>query len=824
MSETITREEYLAALPDPISREEYFLAAAAGMDVGQLPEPITRREQYLARIAAGGGGSGTGGETAGTAVAAVSRHNVSSDAHGDLRLELRGLSLRLNAFLDADDQTLDELSEIVSYIKNNKTLIEGITAGKVNVSDIADSLTVNAGNRPLSAAQGVVLKGLIDAVNESLDGYALKEAIPARVGQLENDAGYLTEHQDISGKLDAAMLEEAVNSALTQAKSSGMFDGQDGYTPIKGEDYYTEGEKAAWQDYIAGEVARQGQAAPEYADSVAECTDTGKLYVLPDGFLYAYMLTEGEAYTNVISTAVDVDGTPYNGGKGYKTGARFSTSSGTESASASNCCTGFIPVKKGDTIRIKNMTRGSGNGSILWFLADRVAANRLVPPMYEEEFASCLDGDVYVIPAFDSDALAYFVLSTGKIDDSTIITINEEITEGGATQYAWKNTGHAFVPADYEDAIVELQTDVSRLKNRVNSLEADNGNTGTAVTDSVEILLPSEAVAVVGVEFNIYHKSIIRASRNLDNYDVKIYLNDNSVSCRRYAECFRLTAEAEDVGDYTLTVEVRNLKDYAVVASKAMTLHIIANTPVTGKNVLFLGDSLTFSRAGLYAAEIQHNLSGGGMVSVGTQNGGVETNQTGNVKHEGYNGATCGGFLQERVTSGFANPFYNPAGSGFDLAYYMENNGYTKVDAVCLNLGHNNLGNEAAGVADLKAIIDRIHVYDANIPVLVSLITPVGDQDAWCGNGHSAAQMRYHWRQLIKAYITAFDNGKIRNVYLTTPYFNVDQDNDFPTETMERSARDTAQIIRQTDCMHPTRIGTLKMADSYYAYLLYHLA
>lgn len=343
-------------------------------------------------------------------------------------------------------------------------------------------------------------------------------------------------------------------------------------------------------------------------------------------------------------------------------------------------------------------------------------------------------------------------------------------------------------------------------------------------TDSVEILLPSEAVAVVGVEFNIYHKSIIRATRPVEDYDVKCYLSNSNVTCRRYAECFRLTAEADDVGDYTLTVEVRNLKDYAVVASKTMTLHIIENRAMTGKNVLFIGDSLTFSRAGLYAAEIQYNLSNGGIVSIGTQNGSKDTNQVGNVKHEGYNGATCGSFLKANITSGFTNPFYNPASGIFDLAYFMTNNGYTKVDAVCLNLGHNNLGNQINGVNDLKTIIQKIHTYDASIPIIVSLIAPLGDQNAHASQGNSAGQMRYHWRQLIKAYIDAFDNGKISNVYLSTPYFNVDQDNDFPIENVARCARDTTQIVRQNDSMHPTRIGTLKMADSYYADLLYRIS
>ena len=84
------------------------------------------------------------------------------DALPDRVAELPELVDRINAVLDSDDVTLDELSEIVAYIKNNKSLIESVTISKVNVSDIIDNLVTNASNKPLSAAQGVKLKGLVD--------------------------------------------------------------------------------------------------------------------------------------------------------------------------------------------------------------------------------------------------------------------------------------------------------------------------------------------------------------------------------------------------------------------------------------------------------------------------------------------------------------------------------------------------------------------------------------------------------------------------------------------------------------------------------------
>ena len=108
--------------------------------------------------------SEVGADASGTAEGKVSDHNTSDMAHNDIRLLIEGLTTRLNALADSDDTTLDQMSEVVAYIKSNKSLIDAITTSKVSVSDIIDNLTTNVSNKPLSAAQGVKLKELIDAI------------------------------------------------------------------------------------------------------------------------------------------------------------------------------------------------------------------------------------------------------------------------------------------------------------------------------------------------------------------------------------------------------------------------------------------------------------------------------------------------------------------------------------------------------------------------------------------------------------------------------------------------------------------------------------
>ncbi|MGM9566448.1 bacterial Ig-like domain-containing protein [Evtepia sp.] len=109
-----------------------------------------------------------GADPAGTAVARVSEHNTEATAHRDMRLLIQGLTDRISALADSDDTTLDQLSEIVAYIKSNRDLIAAITTDKVSVGDIVNDLVTNVANKPLSAAQGVALKALIDSLSEEI--------------------------------------------------------------------------------------------------------------------------------------------------------------------------------------------------------------------------------------------------------------------------------------------------------------------------------------------------------------------------------------------------------------------------------------------------------------------------------------------------------------------------------------------------------------------------------------------------------------------------------------------------------------------------------
>jgi hypothetical protein len=104
-----------------------------------------------------------------------------------LRVFLNELSNRLNSIADSTDVDLDQFSELVAFIKSNKSLIDNITTNKVNVADIVNNLTTDVSTKPLSAKQGVALKALIDALSEKAVKYSPQ-------GYVQIDGGIYAEY------------------------------------------------------------------------------------------------------------------------------------------------------------------------------------------------------------------------------------------------------------------------------------------------------------------------------------------------------------------------------------------------------------------------------------------------------------------------------------------------------------------------------------------------------------------------------------------------------------------------------------------------------
>lgn len=253
---------------------------------------------------------------------------------------------------------------------------------------------------------------------------------------------------------------------------------------VSNEAYLAMGER---MDQLAVEIAGKEQLAPEFANSIEECTDTSKLYVLPDGYIYAYMACVEYPFTNQIPQSINSDGTDFvgeNGEDGYKTGYRLNSSGAEDTDTPSAAVTGFIPVGDGDTVYLKNVKYKAGEtglgGSFGIYNSN---FGNIITVLQANNFSDygylvsnyTVDDEGYLtsVTLYDkySNGISYVRVSAIGLNNASIITVNEEITDEGETTYAWKNTGRAFVPTDYEDRIIPLEEASEDHESRLKTLE-----------------------------------------------------------------------------------------------------------------------------------------------------------------------------------------------------------------------------------------------------------------------------------------------------------------------------------------------------------------
>ena len=255
------------------------------------------------------------------------------------------------------------------------------------------------------------------------------------------------------------------------------------------------------------------QIKPEFASTIEECTDTTKLYVLPDGYIYAYLVTYGGKYKNYADpTSSD-----------WLTNYRLSTSS---TSALSGCyVTNYIPCKVGDTIRVKGLdvlskTSSSGRQHLVDASKTMVTADCGYVYDLQTMGLASQNGDTITITAgytvasgksYSRETTAYIrlcgFLLTGYTLDDVVITVNEEIVDVTAS-YQWNNTGHAFVPVDYEDRIIAVENGVASCSSKLSTLEV------SLATTEEDSSIPEYWLEELRTKANLIQKAVETAGKN----------------------------------------------------------------------------------------------------------------------------------------------------------------------------------------------------------------------------------------------------------------------------------------------------------------------
>ena len=349
------------------------------------------------------------------------------------------------------------------------------------------------------------------------------------------------------------------------------------------------------------------------------------------------------------------------------------------------------------------------------------------------------------------------------------------------------------------------------MKSTIISKFVIDEKTATEIDTNIEIITPSKVCVTTGRELNIYYDNIIRYSSVDKVNSFEIVGFDTNYNDK--ASCI-FTDSNEN---WNIDVKLSNI-DRSNLITKTININNVKSTVGSGltKKVLFIGDSMTAS--GVYVSEIV-NLFSRDVMNVellGTRGSGV-------AKHEGRSGWRAYEYVNNSVGvygDIVANPFFNSATSKFDFSYYMQQQGYTNVDYVFINLGKNDISRDNYNTPEeiisyFDFMINSIKSYNNNIKIGLWL-TPIQ-----CQLENRQRTVKDKELGLIKKLIEHYDNREDENIFLVPVYLNVDPLNDFNTTTQQISARNTKTKVVCTDSTHPNNAGYLKIADVIFGYIKY---
>lgn len=502
---------------------------------------------------------GNGDVTTDALAAAIARHNASGGAHPDIRAAIDAMSggtggavasvngktgavvltaadvgaLAEDELQSAVDDALAQAKESGEFDgsagidgKDGKNGVDG-SPGKDGVSVTHNwngtTLTVTSASGTSSAD----LKGSKgdkgdkgDAGSVGLQGEKGETGATGPAGSdgigIKSVAQTTTSSADGGSNVITVTKTDNTTSTFTVKNGRKGSTGPAGKTPVKGVDYFTAEDKAELTDIMTDTLREDAEfiaavsehaqlvkvaASPEFVNDISECTDTSKVYVLPNGHLCAYMqtevTTEGETkpnFTNIFDTSK---------GAYIKDGHRYSHSGGSFSAEATTCAV-VVPVPGGSwkvnqqyTLRVQGATVNGGTSRAKKIYVGNTSSDFTLPATNEAAVATQADGTVVFThtPNANDNANTFswlvFHVDDGVDASKLIVTFNEEIsytTTPGGTEIVtkWTDTGIEYnQPPDYAERVsalegktARLETDVDVLENRINNIGGSVGGSG----------------------------------------------------------------------------------------------------------------------------------------------------------------------------------------------------------------------------------------------------------------------------------------------------------------------------------------------------------
>ena len=302
---------------------------------------------------------------------------------------------------------------------------------------------------------------------------------------------------------------------------------------------------------------------------------------------------------------------------------------------------------------------------------------------------------------------------------------------------------------------------------------------------------------------------------------IDIYNNQVCIDADKFHICWtcdigfgegrKFTVTPTEIGNHNLKLDIYNDAN-ELLFTKTVILKVVSAITSGSYTILPIGDSMTYGGT-QWQIEVQKNLSNGSMTYVGTQ----KHDGRGDIyHHEGYNGNTAYGFLNNATLRGLTNPFYNPDTSKFDWNYYK--NAYSiNPYIIQIELGTNDINSYTVDTAveNIAEMVDLIRKDDASIPIFICNAIYRSNQDGIAHQlntqGYSMGNGVYKYGEDVKIQnlMIGLENrlADYKNVYFIPLALCHDSENNFGKKTIPLNSRSQETIVIPADSIHPNKTG-----------------
>lgn len=361
--------------------------------------------------------------------------------------------------------------------------------------------------------------------------------------------------------------------------------------------------------------------------------------------------------------------------------------------------------------------------------------------------------------------------------------------------------------------VIENTSNIETLTEKCDALEATSAN------DVGQYYSPFYKFPMLAsVRSDFYYQNILYG-----NYDKFIGAYTGNSLFTEHKDSFSITP-SESSGLTGFNPVFMNNTKYDNPLTGYVALQVVKTTDGQNKTpkVLLIGDSMT--EQGKYQNYANQYLSDNGTSVTWL---GSRTSEYG-LHHEGRSGwraytythfaSTTAGDGEGTATT---NAFWNPSTNSFDFAYYMQQQGYSSVDIVFINLGTNDFArSNHITVDDVKTawqtMIDSIHSYNSNIKIVLWLCP----MPCLMNGANRSARYTYKMHRVIIDNFMGNAWG-YQNVWIMPSYLVLDPVYGFPYSQVPRNQYDETLTDEPTDTIHPSDSGYHQLANPVSAMIKY---